>query len=45
MLEVEPIGHGSEAIAGAALEALARWLHHQHAPSELLSVGACRFAM
>jgi len=43
MLEVEPtatVGSGrndNEAVAGAASEAFTRWLHHRHAPIELLS--------
>jgi len=55
MLEVELTGqrghappadrNGNEAIAVAAFEAFARWLHRQHAPVDLyaVGVGTCRF--
>jgi len=50
MLEVEPIGQrdrtstgsgriGSKAVAGAASEAFARWLHHRYAPFRVTTIG------
>jgi len=54
MLEVKPTGqrgrtatgsgrNGNEAVAGAASEAFARWLHHRCATIELPSEGCVSF--
>jgi len=45
MLEVRGTDrNGSEAVAGAASETFAKWLHHRYSPVELPSAAAYRFA-
>jgi len=48
-LDVEPTSqrgrNGNEAVAGAASEAFARWLHHRYAPFELPSARGISFRL